>query len=119
MQLNLKLGRREEFSALSLLQLCNCAQGAAAVILMPCSTECECLAQVGSLAMAVNSKGSSLKGAERSLRLAVGLLTKTLLQNLGALQDHPEFPHLWNRILQVPHASLVRWTSWLHACMRN
>lgn len=34
--------------------------------------------QVGSLAMAVNSKSSFLRGSERSLRLAVGLLTKTL-----------------------------------------
>ena len=63
------------------------------------------LVQVGSLAMAVNSKSSFLRGSERSLRLAVGLLTKTFLQNLDRLQDRPQFPHLWNRILQVatPH----------------
>ena len=59
------------------------------------------LTQVGSLAMAVNSKSSFLRGSERSLRLAVGLLTKTFLQNLDRLQDRPQFPHLWNRILQV------------------
>lgn len=64
--------------------------------------------QVGSLAMAVNSKSSFLRGSERSLRLAVGLLTKTFLQNLGRLQDHPEFPHLWNRILQVSTLSMPR-----------
>ena len=57
--------------------------------------------QVGSLAMAVNSKSSFLRGSERSLRLAVGLLTKTFLQNLQRLRDQPDFPHLWNRILQV------------------
>ena len=57
--------------------------------------------QVGSLAMAVNSKSSFLGGSERSLRLAVGLLTKTFLQNLQRLRDQPNFPHLWNRILQV------------------
>ena len=57
--------------------------------------------QVGSLAMAVNSKSSFLRGSERSLRLAVGLLTKTFLQNLQRLQDQPDFPHLWNRVLQV------------------
>lgn len=63
--------------------------------------------------MAVNSKSSFLRGSERSLRLAVGLLTKTFLQNLDRLQDRPQFPHLWNRILQVAtrdtpcHAPLV------------
>ena len=59
------------------------------------------LMQVGSLAMAVNNKSSALRGSERSLRLAVGLLTKTFLQNLERLQDRPQFPHLWNRVLQV------------------
>ena len=51
--------------------------------------------------MAVNSKSSFLRGSERSLRLAVGLLTKAFLQNLQRLRDQPDFPHLWNRILQV------------------
>lgn len=51
--------------------------------------------------MAVKNKSSVLRGAERSLRLAVGLLTKTFLQNLERLQDQPQFPNLWNRILQV------------------
>ena len=69
--------------------------------LCPSRPSAEWLMQVGSLAMAVNSKSSFLRGSERSLRLAVGLLTKTFLQNLDRLQDRPQFPHLWNRILQV------------------
>ena len=60
--------------------------------------------------MAVNNKSSFLRGSERSLRLAVGLLTKTFLQNLERLQDRPQFPHLWNRILQVPTRDASRHT---------
>ena len=64
--------------------------------------------QVGSLAMAVNSKSAFLRGSERSLRLAVGLLTKAFLQNLQRLRDQPDFPHLWNRILQVRSSCMRR-----------
>ena len=53
------------------------------------------------LAAAVSSGSAQLRGADRSLRLAVGLLTKTLLQNLGALRGQPAFPKLWDATLQV------------------
>ncbi|CAL8465729.1 g5265 [Coccomyxa elongata] len=63
---------------------------------------------VGHLAVAVNAQSAALRGAERSLKLAVGLMTKTLLQNLTKLQCQPGFAKLWDRILQV-----------LHECKRN
>lgn len=56
---------------------------------------------VGHLAVAVNSQSAALRDAERSLKLAVGLMTKTLLQNLTKLQCQPGFAKLWDRILQV------------------
>ena len=56
---------------------------------------------VGHLAVAVNAQSGVLRGAERSLKLAVGLMTKTLLQNLTKLQCQPGFAKLWDRILQV------------------
>ena len=49
----------------------------------------------------MNGAGGGLRGADRSLRLCVGLLTKTLLQNLGPLRDQPSFPKLWDATLQV------------------
>ncbi len=56
---------------------------------------------VGHLAVAVNAQSAALHGAERSLKLAVGLMTKTLLQNLTKLPCQPGFAKLWDRILQV------------------
>ena len=59
--------------------------------------------------MAVSAGGGGgLRGADRSLRLAVGLLVKTLLHNLGALRTQPAFPKLWDATLQVraPPATL-------------
>jgi hypothetical protein len=53
------------------------------------------------LAAAVNGAAGGLRGADRSLRLCVGLLTKTLLQNLAPLRDQPAFPKLWGATLQV------------------
>ncbi|KAK9918480.1 hypothetical protein WJX75_004379 [Coccomyxa subellipsoidea] len=63
---------------------------------------------VGHLAMAVNAQSAALRGAERSLKLAVALMTKTLLQNLGRLQAQSSFAKLWDRMLQV-----------LYECKRN
>jgi hypothetical protein len=56
---------------------------------------------VAKLARAVSAQSATLRGADRTLRLAVGLMTKTLLQNLIRLRAQPSFPELWDRILQV------------------
>ena len=40
-------------------------------------------------------------GADRTLRIAVNMVTKALLQYLMLLAPDPDFPELWSRILQV------------------
>ena len=51
----------------------------------------------------MDAQSAALRGSERSLKLVVGLMTKTLLQNLGRLQAQPGFAKLWDRMLQVSH----------------
>ena len=49
-------------------------------------------------------------GVDKSLRISVNMVTKTLLQYLMLLAPDPDFPELWARILQVlqvtPHRDL-------------
>lgn len=45
-------------------------------------------------------------GADRTLRIAVNMVTKALLQYLMLLAPDPDFPELWSRILQVLTVSL-------------
>ncbi len=40
-------------------------------------------------------------GVDKSLRISVNMVTKTLLQYLMLLAPDPDFPELWARILQV------------------
>jgi len=59
---------------------------------------------VGALAMAVNAGNAALRGADRSLKMGLALMTKALLQNLSTLHQQPGFAKLWDRMLQVrPH----------------
>lgn len=41
------------------------------------------------------------EGVDKSLRISVNMVTKTLLQYLMLLAPDPDFPELWARILQV------------------
>ncbi|EIE18029.1 Sec7-domain-containing protein, partial [Coccomyxa subellipsoidea C-169] len=73
---------------------------------------------VGHLAMAVNAQSAALRGSERSLKLAVGLMTKILLQNLGRLQAQPAFAKLWDRMLQK-YVTFKSSVQVLYECKRN
>ena len=42
-----------------------------------------------------------MPGVDKSLRISVNMVTKTLLQYLMLLAPDPDFPELWARILQV------------------
>ena len=59
------------------------------------------LPMVAGLAQAVGTRGRSHGGADRSLRMAVVLLSKVILQYLRLLAPLPEFPGLWLNVLQV------------------
>ena len=45
-------------------------------------------------------------GADKTLRIAVNMVTKALLQYLMLLTADPEFSELWARILQVLQVNL-------------
>lgn len=50
--------------------------------------------------------GARAAGVDKSLRISVNMVTKTLLQYLMLLVPDPDFPELWARILQVLQVAL-------------
>lgn len=54
-----------------------------------------------------NGCSAMCAGADRTLRIAVNMVTKALLQYLMLLAPDPDFPELWSRILQVLTVSVV------------
>ncbi|KAL0041048.1 hypothetical protein WJX77_003321 [Trebouxia sp. C0004] len=53
------------------------------------------------LARYVSTRYREFPGVDKSLRISVNMVTKTLLQYLMLLAPDPDFPELWARILQV------------------
>ncbi|DBA68573.1 TPA: hypothetical protein ACH3X2_013515 [Trebouxia sp. C0005] len=53
------------------------------------------------LARYVSTRYREFPGVDKSLRISVNMVTKTLLQYLMLLVPDPDFPELWARILQV------------------